>query len=56
MLCDRSGAVAHGHHGFSDSYLAKLIASTSLASESPSYLVSVGLESELAEGTVMVGR
>jgi SagB-type dehydrogenase family enzyme len=55
-MCDRSGMIAHGHHGFQDSYLANVIASGSLAIESPAYLVSVGLASEASAAGVTVGR
>ncbi len=55
-LCDRLGSVAHGHHGFQDSYVMRAIESPSLAFESPTYLISVGLESEVTPGTEMVGR
>jgi len=41
-LADSDGLIAHGHHGFSDSYVAKLIRSDGLGVESPSYLVSIG--------------
>lgn len=41
-LGDAQGLIAHGHHGFVDSYLANLIRSDGLAVESPSYLVSIG--------------
>jgi hypothetical protein len=54
-LGDRAGSIAHGHHGFRDSAVKDLIQSPSLAIESPSYLVSVGLESELPPELIRVG-
>ncbi|WP_426516691.1 hypothetical protein ACPPVQ_18630 [Diaminobutyricibacter sp. McL0618] len=55
-LGDSHGLVAHGHHGFVDSYLAELIQSKDLAIESPSYLVSVGLAVESASLEKRIGR
>lgn len=55
-LCDTDGTVSHGHHGFSDTFVAGLIRSESLAVEAPTYLVSVGLGSERYPGTVQVGK
>lgn len=50
------GCVAHGHHGFRDSYVRDLILSPSLAAESPLYLVAVGLQSEARPNAKTVGR
>ncbi len=55
-LCDSHGLVAHGHQGFGDTFVQKLIQSHSLAHESPTYVVSVGLASEAKEGVVQVGK
>lgn len=55
-LANDSAIVAHGHHGFVDSYAAALTQSQSLAKEVPTYLVSVGIRAELEPGTKMIGR
>jgi hypothetical protein len=55
-LGDSEGLVAHGHHGFMDSYLAALIQSEGLAIESPSYLVSIGLAAEARSPGKRIGK
>ncbi|MBM7051630.1 hypothetical protein [Rothia sp. ZJ1223] len=41
-LMDTGNTISHGHQGFNDSYLQRIISSESLASESPIYIISAG--------------
>ncbi|WP_157000434.1 SagB/ThcOx family dehydrogenase [Leucobacter komagatae] len=55
-VCEAQGLMAHGHHGFQDSFVADLVKSDGLAIESPTYLVSVGLASEVRDGVRIIGE
>ena len=54
-LCNDQATVAHGHHGFNDTFLNGLLKVETVAQESALYLVSVGLRQEMKTNSRIVG-
>ncbi len=55
-LCDSRGMIAHGHHGFHDTFVSNLLKCDDISKEIPAYLVSIALASDNADNAVRVGK